>query len=164
MTLEKNDPAASIVEALRAESRYRTWFATVLAVTIAVAYLGSSFPFQLDQFPRLQPVGHFIAALILFAVSLGIAISINGVAKKGLRKVSGLAALSTPSMRRMLRDLNRVFGMRVVAVAFGGGQDGRMFAMKIKVATPSASGEEHCPSFVTIRTAFAIVSPMNLRI
>ena len=133
MTLEKSDaPRASVVEALRAESRYRTWFATILAVTIAVVYLGSSFPFYLDQFPALQPVGHFVSAVILFAVSLGVVGVTNCAAMESRRRWSGVTSLRTPSVRRMLRELNRAFGMRVVAVTFGGGQDGRILAMRIK--------------------------------
>lgn len=129
---ESNAPGASIVEALRAESRYRTWFATILAATIAVVYLGSSFPFYLDQLPALQPVGHFVFALILFAVSFGVVGAIYYATMESRRRWSDLTSLRTPSVRRMLRELNRTFGMRVVAVTFGGGQDGRILAMRIK--------------------------------
>jgi hypothetical protein len=128
----RSAPGASIVEALRSESRYRTWFATVLATTIAVVYLGSSFPFYLDQFPTLQPVGHFVSALILFAISLAVVGVITYVAMESRRRWSGVTSLRAPSVRRMLRELNRAFDMRVVAVTFGGGQDGRILAMRIK--------------------------------
>ena len=129
---EKSDIANSVVEALRAESRHRTWFATVFAATISVTYVGSSFPFLLDQFPRLKPVGHFIAALFLFAASLGLALAVGFVMKGIRQRTAGLSILRTPSVNTILRELNNVFGMRVVAVALGGGQDGRIVAMRIK--------------------------------
>ena len=121
-----------MVEALRAESRYRTWFATILAGTIAVVYLSSSFPFFLDQLPALNPVGHIVVALILFTMALGVVGTMIYAAMEARRRSSGLASLRTASVRRMLRELNGIFDTGVVAVTFGGMQDGRILAMKIK--------------------------------
>lgn len=132
MTPERNDSErATIVDALRAESRYRGWFATIFVTTIAIVYLGSSFPFSLDQFPALRPIGHFVVAFILFAFSLTMVGGMLCVARYVRRRSSGITSLRTISARRMLRDLNRTFGARVVAVALGGMGDSRILAMRI---------------------------------
>lgn len=122
----------SVIEALRAESRYRTWFATLVVTTIAVVYLGGTFPFLLDRLPALNPVGHIVAALILFAISLAVVGAMISAAMEIRRRSSDLAPLRTASVRRMLRELNQIFGTGVVAVAFGGIQDRRILAMRIK--------------------------------
>ena len=132
MTPERSDiERAAVVEALHAESRYRTWFATILATTIAIVYLGSSFPFYFDQFPALQPVGHIVVAFVLFTLSLSMISAILYAARYVRRRSSDMTSLRTVSARRMLRDLNRVFGTHVVAVALGGMGDLRIVAMRI---------------------------------
>jgi hypothetical protein len=132
MTPERSDiERAAVVEALHNESRYRTLFATILATTTAIVYLGSSFPFYFDQFPALRPVGHIVVSFVLFTLSLSMISAILFAAMNVRRQSSGMTSLRTVSARRMLRDLNRVFGTRVVAVALGGMGDLRIVAMRI---------------------------------
>jgi hypothetical protein len=110
MTPERSDiERVAVVEALHTESRYRTWFATILATTIAIVYLGSSFPFYFDQFPALRPVGHIVVSFVLFTLSLSMISAILYAAMYVRRQSSGMTSLRTVSARRMLRDLNRVF-------------------------------------------------------
>ncbi len=123
--------AAGFLEAMRAETRHRTWFATIFGTTISVTYVGSTFTWYLPDIPVLNPVGAFVATLPIFLVVVTACRAALWALRLRRHRAAGVSPLLNASYRRLMRELDRTFRLGAVPVSFGNGREGRIVAMRI---------------------------------
>src|SRR5450432_2711270 len=128
----RGEQTEASIQALRSEGRLRAWYVTILAGTIAVLYLSNSFPAQFDLFPWAKQASNVVTGTILFLICLVVIAGLERIWTAYRRSVAEFSVLRSPTVRRLLRELNGAVGIQASAVAMGSNDAGNISSLRLR--------------------------------
>jgi Peptidase family M48 len=144
----RGEQTEASIQALRSEGRLRAWYVTILAGTIAVLYLSNSFPAQFDLFPWAKQASNVVTGTILFLICLVVIAGLERIWTAYRRSVAEFSVLRSPTVRRLLRELNGAVGIQASAVAMGSNDAGNISSLRLRRHLVVAIGRGALPRIV----------------